>query len=49
MKLAAKQCQKMDAKIMELHAKRLFSLSELNFMRRAGEAMIEVRKVLKYS
>ncbi len=49
MKLAIKQCEQADEKILELHNKKKFPFSELQFLKNAAEAMIGVRRVLKNS
>ena len=49
MKLAVTQSKEMSARILRLHQKCSFPLSELEFLQKAAEAMINIRNVLKYS
>ncbi len=49
MKLAIKQLSQADGKILDLHNKKKYPFSELQFLKNAAESMISVRRVLKNS
>ena len=49
MKIAMKEYDQTDPKILELHTKKKFPFSELQFLKNAAESMISVRRVLKNS
>ena len=49
MKLAVKEFAQADDKILDLHNKKKYPFSELQFLKNAAEAMIGVRRVLKNS